>query len=499
VSPAYFTVGSPTLCNAHSSAENFRGYRQHGNHKSARDHPDELYKVFLKDCRRGHALAFDPQVLPFIYHAHLTPLGIVDIDNKWKKSRLVFDSSFRPHFHSMGINDWTDTANEPALEFPGCLATLLAWIWNLRISYPDQRILLGDNDIQAAFRLIKYHPSLVSLHLYTVGDEFLGAATGTTFGDAPSPANFEPLAIARKEHARWLYSNRPRECLARAAAYVQDMVLPPEATPSEAALLAKANQDTLNPGAFRPDGSRLPPPYPHQIDDCLFADVIAHIRLASAASIVALEDVAGAKHPCQPPVLSHEKLELSYAESRLMLGHTIDTRDMTVHLSARRREKLIRFIVEEGWLSRTSADLREVAVLHGLLLNGAEFCDWAKCQFFLLQRLLRHEITRRYDAVSYHRKRQGLPPLAEGALPPQDFLRRTQRLVARNIATTVWRSRTKIPIPSSVHTLLRHVLDSLQAGDPWRKLMGHMSHCPSRPRRHRRWRRLESSHRRGLP
>jgi hypothetical protein len=77
---------------------------------------------------------------------------------------------------------------------------LLRWIWNLRITYPDTAILLGDNDITGAFRLIKYNPWVVSMHGFVV-DDFLGLATGQTFGDTASPGNFEVAAIARQQHA----------------------------------------------------------------------------------------------------------------------------------------------------------------------------------------------------------------------------------------------------------------------------------------------------------
>jgi hypothetical protein len=84
------TLGSPAHLNAHSTDSNFAGFLEHGNHKSAVDNPDATPKVFLKGCRRGHGLALDLRVLPFVMHLHLTPLGIVDIDDPWKKQRPVF-------------------------------------------------------------------------------------------------------------------------------------------------------------------------------------------------------------------------------------------------------------------------------------------------------------------------------------------------------------------------------------------------------------------------
>jgi hypothetical protein len=469
-----YTQGAPTICNGHSTASNFLDFYKHGNHKSTQDHPDEFLKVFLKDCKRGHALALDIRLLPFIYHAHLTPQGIINIENAWKSMRLVCDSSFRPNVHSMAINDWTDTANEPELEFPGCLYKLLVWIWNLRISYPTLKILLGDNDITAAFRLIKYHPELVAMHLYSVNDKYLGAATGQTFGDTASPANFEVLAIARKEHAQWLFCHKPEECLTRAEEYVSQMKVPPEATPEEAATFSQANADSFNHGVFDEEGKRLPPPFPHQIDDCLFADVREHILLASAASIVALEDVSGDKHPCQPHVLSQEKLELAYDDNRVTLGHFTETTAMMVELSKARRTKIIAYIAEEGWLSRSDASLRETATLHGILVNAAEYCPWAKCQFFIIQQLLRTAIQERYHAVVNFRKRRNLPTTASADNLPKELRRRTKQLISRDIASLIWHNRVRIPIAKRVHIILRMLREYLQADGRWEMRIGHI-------------------------
>jgi hypothetical protein len=65
---------------------------------------------------------------------------------------------------------------------------------------------------------------------------------------------------------------------------------------------APANKDLLNHGVLNPHGHRMPPPFPHQVDDYMFADVPEHMPLPAAASMVALEDIFGEKHPCQEHV-----------------------------------------------------------------------------------------------------------------------------------------------------------------------------------------------------
>ncbi|KAG7361125.1 hypothetical protein IV203_036225 [Nitzschia inconspicua] len=294
-----FTTGSPRLCQAASTEANFLSFMRYGNHASARDNPDKLLQVFVKDAKRGFTLVVDDRLLPFIRDTHLTPIGIVDIDNPWKNNRPVFDSTFRQEPWCFTINDWTDKHNELALQFPGLFRRLLNWIWNLRISYPSEPILIGDNDICGAFRLVKFNPEVVPMHGYRVGP-YLGFATGQTFGDNVSAANFEVCAIAHQQHASYLWSYFPDDVLRRATTYVQRMKFPP--TPNPSPTFAAANADSQNPGVFLPNGDRKAPPYPHQVDDCMFADIRHYFPLTSAASIVALEDVFGTTHPCQEHV-----------------------------------------------------------------------------------------------------------------------------------------------------------------------------------------------------
>jgi hypothetical protein len=80
----------------------------------------------------------------------------------------------------MAINDWANKANKLQVVFPGSFFRLLWWIWNLHITYPDTAILLGDNDITGAVRLIKYNPWVVSMHGFVV-DDSLGLATGQKY------------------------------------------------------------------------------------------------------------------------------------------------------------------------------------------------------------------------------------------------------------------------------------------------------------------------------
>lgn len=464
-----YSAGCPAKANAHSSVENFNRFYRYGNHKSASAAPDETLKTLIKDALRGAVLIADIRLVPFVRNLHLTPQGIVNLGDPWKSTRPVFDSSFRPTYDSLAINDWTSPSNEPELEFPGSFTELLRWVWNLRISYPHEPILLGDNDISGAFRLAKYHPNMVALHAYTVLGKYLVFNTGLSFGDNTSPANFEPIAIARKEHARYLWLHDRDSTMSRAHKFVERMDVVVSVNDVQ---LQQANRDYLNMGVFDETGRRLPPPYPHQVDDCLFADVPALIRLTSAASIIALEDVCGVDHPDLPPVLSHEKLNLAYSETRTLVGLYVDTRRMTVSLTNEKRQRLITAI--DLRLNAATSSIREIATLHGMLISAAEYSQWGKAQVFVVQNLLRVLIRERYYKAKHWSDRAQRRQHIFDQLP-RELRKRTDSLVATEIAAFVWRNRIQFAFDRNLRRSLATIRSYLSSpSNPWERPIGHL-------------------------
>ena len=191
--------GAPKHCHAYSSDKNFRDFWNYGNHNTVDESPEVFEEVTVKDFKRGNTILVDPELAPFIPHMHVTPQGIVDIDNPYKPPRPIFDSTFRPCPSSMAINDWIDPKYEGIITFIHSIQRIATAIWNLRISYPNQPLYIGDDDVSNAFRLVKLHPSVVGMHGFRAGNKkkkkYLGFCTGMTFGDNCSPANFEAFAI----------------------------------------------------------------------------------------------------------------------------------------------------------------------------------------------------------------------------------------------------------------------------------------------------------------
>ena len=117
-------------------------YWNYGNHSSCDMHKKEFKGTIVKDVKRANIALLDKNLILFIPHLHLTPQGLVDVENKWKSSRPVFDASFRPDRWCMSINDWVDKATEGKVYFPGSFTRLLSAIWNMRITYPNEPIYI---------------------------------------------------------------------------------------------------------------------------------------------------------------------------------------------------------------------------------------------------------------------------------------------------------------------------------------------------------------------
>ena len=82
----------------------------------------------VKDNRRGNIFAVDPELLDFIPHLHLTLQGLVDVDNKWKADRPVFNSSYQPDPTSTSINNWVSKDTEGGVTLAGLFIQYLTWI-----------------------------------------------------------------------------------------------------------------------------------------------------------------------------------------------------------------------------------------------------------------------------------------------------------------------------------------------------------------------------------
>jgi len=473
-----FRHGAPNLCNAEASNKNFEAFREYGNHRPYEENREEVERTLVKDNARGYCLVFDQRVVDFTLNCHLTPCGLVNVEHQRKPTRPIFDSSFRPSPWCMAINDHTHKCNEPPLHFAESFNTVLVWIYNLRLSYPNSDIYPGDDDIKGAFRHIKYHPNVVGLHCYQpLG--YLAAATGTTFGDNTSPSNFEPLADGRRQLAQYLW--KQADTVALAARYIPDISFAQEPTEAEIAELVPAEWDSIHRGAFEPDGSRRAPPFPHHVDDNLYADVKEHMPRTVSASILALYHVFGFPSPLAPDPLSREKFDGVYTYQRKILGRLIDTRRMEVGITADKKEHMIATL--HGWLSCGHYSIKDIASLHGTLEDMTRPIKWARPLFFSLQNTIRHTLHARYHTMKRKYATNGRRDAIARQLPAS-LQHRLESLIAIDKAKFLWANNIQLamttPVRASIGTILTYLTNpAIRWTQPIGYIIDRDPHCDS--------------------
>ena len=442
--------GAPTACNASASDANFEAYRMYGNHASVNDEPDVTYRTLLKDSKRGYCIVFDQRMARFALNCHLTPNGLVDANHPHKNPRPIFDGSFRPEPWCSGINDWTTTTTEPPINFATAFINFLRWIYNARITYPREELYLGDDDISGAFRHQKYHPNLVGMHSCMVAG-FMSCATGMAFGDNTSSANFDPIAEARKELARYLWSQP--DTVTRAASHLPTIELATPPTATEVDCFSPAEPDTINHGVLDASGHRLPPQFDHHVDDNIYGDVAAYMAQTVSASALALWHVLGFPNPLHGPnPLSLEKFDGRYTHQRKTLGHLVDSRTLEVCVLPEKRAVMAATL--QDWLgNRADFNLREISSLHGSLESMTRHVTWMRPLFFAIQNTIRHELSKRYYVLKRMYDKTGRAARIRAQLPPA-LLDRLSTLIARDKAALLWSSRTKLVITQSIRAAL---------------------------------------------
>ena len=171
--------GTPAYCVAHSSEANYVAYRDYGNHRMLPPQLEKLRLSLVKEETRGFILLAHNILSRFIYNCHITPYGVVV--KPGKKDRPFLDASFHPGLESMGINDWTSKEDELPVIFPASETAYYKELYNLRITYPQDDLVQGDDDVQGVFKHLRIHPNLVGMHAFLY-DSNLGFNTSQIFG-----------------------------------------------------------------------------------------------------------------------------------------------------------------------------------------------------------------------------------------------------------------------------------------------------------------------------
>eukprot|EP00957_Ditylum_brightwellii_P207818 15354670-Ditylum_brightwellii.AAC.1 len=110
---------------------------------------DKVRKVISKEDRNCYLIPFPHWMARCTPHTHVTPQDL--IIQPGKNDRLVFDEFIELNWDSKPVNSMAHAKCEPEVTFDQALPKHLIRIWNLRVSYPNEDILLCDDDATGAF------------------------------------------------------------------------------------------------------------------------------------------------------------------------------------------------------------------------------------------------------------------------------------------------------------------------------------------------------------
>jgi hypothetical protein len=418
---------------------------------------EKLRQSLVKEETRGFLFLTHNLLSQFVYNCHtITPYGVVV--KPGKKDRPFSDGSFHPKFASMGINDWTSKDDEHAVIFPASEKAYYKEVYNLRITYPTEEIVQGDDDVQGAFKHLRINPNLVGMHAFLF-ESVIGFNTSQIFGGETCPLNWEILARSRQQLAQHLFATS--DIIARAECYLPSLEFAPPPSPSEVTQFASAVRDSKNLGVPIPTHGYGPSPgFFHHVDDNMYATLRGSMARALSASVISLYELLGYPNQLTPDPLSRDKLHTTpYNHLRRLLGKDVDSRRLMVSLPLDKRADTINLL--RLWIPRHHSTILELAQLIGVLENNATLCRWAKADYFNLLNCLRTQLRATYHIVVRQVKSAKKYQLVLKVRLPHHLEIRLVSLIARDVAALLWKTHTPISMTSNIRVCLQQRYDYL--------------------------------------
>ena len=143
---------------------------------SVAQHGKLVAKMLTKEVRNSHLIHMARWVCTCSPWGRHVPQNI--LIKPRKKPRLIWDRLTHMFWHKTSMNMVTPMELEMDITFGTAFTDLCIWIWNLRISYPDEDIFLVFLDISSCFRFPRIFPDLVGAFGFIVGPIFYAANAG---------------------------------------------------------------------------------------------------------------------------------------------------------------------------------------------------------------------------------------------------------------------------------------------------------------------------------
>ena len=357
------TIGCPASFNWEESADNKEIFVRRAATSPILRHMKIVAKALNKEERNSHLIPFPRYLVRASSVAHHVPQAI--IIKPGKKDRLVWDGSTKKYAHEITMNEVTPIVDEAAITFGYIYMAFLIWIWNLRITYPSDDIILAFIDISSCFRWPRIFPCLVGAFGFIIGPIFY-AANAMVFGSKASATSWEPFrraiaALAESYGGSDLLVDRHEAMLNMIN--ITSPVVELDSPPIQA---ARCN---INQGILLPGGARRHTPHFIYVDDNLMADTTNNMKYTLAAAIESIYTILGFPSlDIRPSAIAIDKwTTLSLGTSQVLLGLKFDSRAMTVGITPKFRADTLSLLKSSWHQARQSFSIHEMEVTVGKL------------------------------------------------------------------------------------------------------------------------------------
>ena len=354
--------GCPAEFDYEESVENKKIFLQRGNHPSVTIHADVVKETLNKEERNSHVIPFYYWVVWFSTFGHHVPQSM--LVKLLRKARLIWDGTSKRSAAEVTMNDVTSIENEPEITFGYVFMSFMIWIYNLRIEFPDEEIVLAFMDITACFRWPRINPDMIGAFGFIIGPLYF-AASAMVFGSVASASSWEPFRRTIEGLATLYFA---RKNLVIVHKHLLDAIQWAKPAAPDVTFVRAYSCD-INRGIRDEDGNLKPTPHHLYVDDDLLADTIPRMRYSLAAGIEAIFDILGWPATwLRQCALSMEKwCGLCITYNVILLGFVFDTRLLTIGISDDYRAEVLKLFADHWPDNKRKFTVGEIERLIGKL------------------------------------------------------------------------------------------------------------------------------------
>jgi len=154
-----------------------------GNQKSFVQNPDVVKKALNKEDRNSHLVTLHEWVCRLGPNLRHTSQGMVIKEGS--NPRVVWDATTKSDADDVVLNEVTPMDHEPEVTFGRAKVLFYQYLYNLRVSFPDEVIYVALADIKACFRYPRIHPDLTGAFGF-MANGLYHLATAMVFGHLSS-------------------------------------------------------------------------------------------------------------------------------------------------------------------------------------------------------------------------------------------------------------------------------------------------------------------------